>query len=107
MTIWSIIKDVLIAVPHGTFDDDVETLLLGVGNRLFHPAAGIWPGVKRRDFVVLAHKPTIFGMINSQIVADDLHGAAALRQVVSSKVQCGAFAAAWLPAKNNRDRPRR
>jgi hypothetical protein len=46
-------------------------------------------------------------MIDPQIIADDLHGSASLRQVGGSQVQCGTFSAAWLPAKNDSDWPRR
>ncbi len=46
-------------------------------------------------------------MKNPQIVADDLHRAAPLRQVIGSLIQCGAFAAAGLPAKNDRCGSRR
>jgi hypothetical protein len=46
-------------------------------------------------------------MIDAQIVTDDLYGAAALRQVIGCQIQCGAFATAGLPAKNNRNWSRR
>jgi hypothetical protein len=42
-------------------------------------------------------------MIDPQIIADDLYGAAPLRQVIGSPIQCSTFAAAGLSAKNNRD----
>jgi len=95
----------LLRNAHRSFDDQVETLLLCVGDQLLDPLPGIAVGVIGGRLVVLPHQRAILRMVGAKVIANDCQRPAAALKFKLGCTLHSAFPGARLAAKDHGRRP--